>query len=924
MIDQIPLSNSRPLPSGTVTFLFTDIEGSTNLAQNYSDALPMLLTRHNAILHQAIEEHHGHVFQIIGDAFHAAFPTATDALSAALDAQRMLLREPWNPTHVKVRMGINTGAAQAGAVEQVAGGYMGYLTLTRVERVMSLAHGGQILLSNATAELVRSELPPGVALRDMQAHRLKGLPNPETVWQVEASDLPHEFPPLASPAATPNNLPQQLTSFVGRERELTQAQEKLNVSRLLTLIGPGGTGKTRLSLQIAAEQMERFPDGVWLVELAPISDPAFIVSTIADVFAIREAQGVPLIQLVTDYLRARELLLVLDNCEHLVEASAHTAGQILHASAKLKIIASSREALGIDGETVYRVPSLSLPENAHGDLIEYEATRLFVERATRAEPRFHATAENAAAVIQICRRLDGIPLAIELAAARVKLFTPAQIAERLDDRFKLLTGGSRTALPRQQTLRALIDWSYLSLNEIEQRALRRLAVFSGGWTIEGAEAVIGEDEAIDGLLGLVNKSLVNVDEQSGAARYRFLETIRQYAMDKLLESGEAVETRDRHLDYILKIAGTHEQGMFRFRGLAWLDQIETEHDNLRAALEWAASNHPDKAIKLALGVDSFWTLRDYNIEAVAWCQTILARAETLPEPADTLSDLYAVLSWSAMFSGDPKLCRAAAESGLRLVTSATDTKVIALLHGQVALSCLYLGDFATARQALETGEALAREHDYRDELAWLLILKGQLQYFASGEIAQAKTSLEEAERVMTNTNTQLGSASFTFGFARLAGTLGDIDRARALFKQSADAAEKMGNMRIVYSCHSELAHILRRHGEIDEALELYKGVLPHWKELGHRAAVAHELECIALILMQKGQPERAVTLLGAAEPLRALIDSAMTVVERAEYEQALAALQTQLDQGKFTQAWTAGQSMSMDQAIQYALEEFDA
>lgn len=908
------------LPTGTVTFLFTDIEGSTGLAQKYPDAMPTLLARHNAILHQAIEAHHGHVFQIIGDAFHAAFSTASDALDAALDAQRTLVREPWNPTAVKVRMGINTGAAQAGGTEAVAGGYTGYLTLTRVERVMSLAHGGQILLSNATAELVRGELPKGVALRDMQAHRLKGLLNPETVWQVDAADLPHEFPPLASLNAIPNNLPQQLTSFVGRERELSDAQDKLAAARLLTLIGPGGTGKTRLSLQIAAEQLPQFEDGVWLVELAPISDPAFLVSAIASVFDIREAQGIPLINLLVDYLRAKELLLVLDNCEHLVEACARIADQLLHACAKLKIIASSREALGIDGETVYRVPSLTLPDRLSNDLMSYEATQLFVERAMKAEPRFHATTENAASIIQICHRLDGIPLAIELAAARVKLFTPEQIAARLDDRFKLLTGGSRTALPRQQTLRALIDWSYHSLNEIEQRALRRLAVFSGGWTIDGAEAVIGEAEAIDGLEGLVNKSLVNVDEQSGAARYRFLETIRQYAMEKLLESGEAVESRNRHLDYILKIAGNAGHGMFRSVRLTWLDQMELEHDNLRAALDWSASNDPAKAIELALAVDSFWRLRDYNSEAVAWCQTILARAESMPDLAAPRAELYVVLGWSAVFSGNHEVGRAAAESGLRLVTPATDKKVIVRLNGLILLSCLYIGDFAAAEQALETGEALAREETYTNELAMILVLGGQLRYFASGDVAQAKANLAEAESLQIDTNSEWASAAFIFGFARLTGMLGDIEKARALFKQSADAAQKMGNMRIVYSCQSELAHILRRHGEIDEALELYKGVIPGWKELGHRAAVAHELECIAFILSQKEKPDRAVTLLGAAGAIRQLINSAMTVPERAEYEQVLSTLHAQLDENKFKQLWDSGRAMTMEQAIQSALE----
>ena len=722
------------------------------------------------------------------------------------------------------------------------------------------------------------------------------------------------------PAVRPrHNLPVQLTTFIGREHELIDAQSKLATARLLTLIGPGGTGKTRLSLQIAADQLARFEDGVWLVELAPLIDPAFIVSTIAAVFDVRESQGIPLINLLVDYLRAKELLLVLDNCEHLVEACAQRADQLLHACVKLKIIASSREALGIDGETVYRVPSLSLPERSSSDLMNYEATRLFVERATKAEPRFHATAENAAAVIQICLRLDGIPLAIELAAARIKLFTPEQIAERLDDRFKLLTGGNRTAIPRQQTLRALIDWSYHSLNETEQRALRRLAVFSGGWTIEGAEAVTGEAEALDGLLGLVNKSLVNVAEQSGAARYRFLETIRQYAMEKLLESGEAVDSHNRHLDYVLKLAGDTEPEGFLSQRLPWLDQMEVEHDNLRAALEWSASNNVAKAIELAVALGDFWTSRDYNGEAVAWCQTILARAESLPSLVVARAKLYGVLGQAAIFLGNHKLARAATHAGVILAKQADNKRAIVHLQSLAALSSMYLGDLPAVQQSLYDGEALAREMGYHDELAVILIISAQTLYFAGGDMAQARAYLAESAALAAEPGGQLAPYWFMFASARLSGMLGDVEKARLQFRQGADAARKMGDLRIVYSCHSELAHVLRRHGEIDEALELYKEVLPRWKELGQRAAVAHELECIAFILIQKNQPDRAVTLLGTAQVLRELIDSSMTKPERAEYDQFVAQLHAMLAETEFNALWAEGRAMTMEQAIEYAL-----
>jgi predicted ATPase len=467
----------------------------------------------------------------------------------------------------------------------------------------------------------------------------------------------------------------------------------------------------------------------------------------------------------------------------------------------------------------------------------------------------------------------------------------------------------------------LIDWSYHTLNESEQRALRRLAVFAGGWAIEGAEAVIGEADAIDALLGLVNKSLVNVDEQSGAARYRFLETIRQYAMEKLLESDQAIEARNRHLDYILQIAGPAEPEVFRAQSIAWLDQMELEHDNLRAALDWSASDQIAEAIELALATGSFWRLRDYNIEAMAWCQTILARAESRADLAATRIELYVVLGWSAIFAGEPKLCGAAADAGLQLVAQATDKKVIVHLYTLALMSHLLLGEYPVAERALQAGEAMAREMHYPNELAMLLVLGGQLRYFVGEDISQAHANLSEAESLGVEMTSQWGSAAFIFGFARLTGLMGDIEKARARFRESEDAAEKVGNMRLVYSCHSELAHILRRHGEVDEALELYKGVLPKWKELGHRAAAAHELECIGFILIQRTRPDRAAALLGAAQALRELIDSSMTPPERAEYDQALATLREQLGQEKFKQAWKFGQSMSMDQAVLYALDE---
>jgi predicted ATPase/class 3 adenylate cyclase len=907
------------LPSGTVTFLFTDIEGSTQLWEKHPGAMKDALAKHDSILRAAIESNAGQVIKTTGDGFHGVFEKAMDAVHATLDAQR-IFKDPICDLHLNVRMGLHTGEA-----ELRAGDYHGQ-TLNRAARIMSAGHGGQILLSSLTAELAREHLPAEVSLLDLGEHRLRDLIRPQRLFQLLAPDLPKEFPALKSLNAFPNNLPPQLTSFIGREREMNDVRKLLASARLLTLIGPGGTGKTRLSLQLAADQLSEFRDGVWLVELAPLSDPAFILSTIASVLELHEVPGIPLLNIVIDYLRAKQLLLILDNCEHLVEASAQITDQLLHACPQLKIIASSREALGIAGETVYRVPSLSLPDASSGSVMDFESTRLFIDRATKAEPRFHLTDHNASSIAQICQRLDGIPLAIELAAARVKLFTPEQIAERLDDRFKLLTGGSRTALPRQQTLRALIDWSYQSLNETEQRALRRLAVFSGGWTFETAEAVVGEHDALDGLLGLVNKSLVNVEEQGGKSRYRFLETIRQYAMEKLVESGEAADVRNRHMDCLLQSTKQTLQSEQSLYGalpddMEWLDRMELEHDNLRAALDWSTSNHPDKALDLIYAVGPFWMARDYNNEARRWSQMILERSKSLSNMEGERAKVYGILGWSSIGIGDHKTGRDAAEAGIALARKVNNTNVIGGLLGLLTLACVFQGDFPAAEKALVEAEMIARQTGLAEQLAPVLTTRAQLAFVGYRDIERAKAYLDEAISISATIQNEWATVMSLFGMARVAGVMGDLSTARAKFLKSAELAKKMGNKRQLYSCYSELAHVLRENGELDEPLAIYRDLLPKWRDLGHRAAVAHELECIAYILSKKDEPRRAVTILGAADALRRMIGSTATPVELAEYENEMAALRKRMDATGFEKAWEEGEGWSMDDVIALAIRE---
>jgi class 3 adenylate cyclase len=484
------------LPTGTVTFLFTDIEGSTRLWEQHPGAMEAALTRHDALAATVIQQHDGSLVKHRGegDSLFAVFPRATDAVAAAVALQQALRAEPWpDEIPLRVRMALHTGDA---AVRD--GDYFG-AAVNRCARLRAVAHGGQLLLSSATQELVRDSLPEEVGFRDLGEHRLRDLARPERVYQLLHPDLPADFPLLTSLNTLPNNLPQQVTSFVGREKEMAEVRRLLTTTRLLTLTGSGGTGKTRLTLQVAADLLEGDGDGVWLVELAPLADPALVPQAVATALGIREEPGKPLDQTLVEYLRPKRLLLLLDNCEHLLSACAGLAGQILRGCPNVQIMATSREGLNIPGETTYRLPSLSLPDprqlpSTVEGLTQYEAVKLFIDRATAAVPSFTVTNQNAPAVAQLCVRLDGIPLAIELAAARVKAMSVEQINGRIADMFRLLTGGSRTALPRQQTLRAAIDWSYDLLSEKEKILLRRLSVFAGGWTLEAVEQVCADPE----------------------------------------------------------------------------------------------------------------------------------------------------------------------------------------------------------------------------------------------------------------------------------------------------------------------------------------------------------------------------------------------------------------------------------------------
>jgi predicted ATPase/class 3 adenylate cyclase len=802
------------LPTGTLTFVFTDLERSTGLWEEHPVAMKQALARHDAILRGAVEAHHGHVVKTTGDGVHAVFGSALEALEASLEAQRALGTEHWPEVTgpLRVRIGVHAGEA-----ELREGDYYGAV-LNRAARLMAIGHGGQVLVSESVEPLVRGALPAGATLIDLGVHRLRDLADGLRVFQLGHPDLPGEFAALQSMDALPGNLPQQMTTFVGRAREL-EAVAKLVCDRpVVTLTGVGGVGKTRLALQVAADVAPNFPDGAWLCELAPVGDPAALWDEVAAALGVPPPTGRPVEQGVLEYLALKRLLLVLDNCEHLLDAVARLVDAVAHRCPSVVVLATSREGLAIVGEQLVAVPSLGLPsEGAGADALgQADAVRLFVERAQDANREFALTDHNASAVVQLCRRLDGIPLAIELAAARVRALTPEDLVERLDQRFRLLTRGSRSALERHQTLRSAIDWSYDLLSAIERAALNRLSVFASGCELSAAEAVLADDDldavdVVDVLGQLVDKSLVDVrtDEVAGT-RYSLLETIRQYAQERLEASGDADMLRRRHADYFVGVAEEAGPGLRSREQLVFSATAASEVDNFRAALDWAVeAGSVDHALRLVAPLAVSGTAIGYA--DLAWADA----AHSIPraEEHELFPAVVAWAAWSKVMRGETQLGgELAAEA--RAAQQRLGTQHL-WVHMASAVVPFFQGDLDRSREYAEEWVRQARPTRDAYELANALVMLA-----STLQITDRAAGLATIEEAVQMARTAGIDSALAIGLTVLAGYVSDDDpeRTRVILDEALTVGHLVGDRQAVAIVPSLRSWLSIQRGEWPAAL----------------------------------------------------------------------------------------------------------
>jgi predicted ATPase/class 3 adenylate cyclase/DNA-binding CsgD family transcriptional regulator len=953
------------LPTGTVTFLFTDIEGSTRLLQQLDDRYASVLMECRGLLRAAFQQWHGHEVDTQGDSFFVAFARATDAVSAAVNVQRVLFSHPWPEEGVmRVRVGVHTGEPSL-----VSADYIG-LDVHHAARIMSAAHGGQVLLSQTTRDLVQYDLPDGVSLRDLGEHRLKDLQRPSRLYQLIIADLPADFPPLKTLDSRPNNLPVQFTPLIGREQEVAAVQEFLQHEevRLVTLTGPGGTGKTRLGLQVAAEFSDLFPDGVYFVNLAPLSDPAFVIPSLAQTLGLREVAGQSLLDCLKEELQQHQVLLMLDNFEQVVSAASQVT-DLLAACPRLKLLVTSREVLHVRAEQEFAVPPLALPDPKHlpelAALSYYAAVTLFIERAQAVKSDFQVTDANARAIAEICVRLDGLPLALELAAARVKLFPPQALLARLEQRLQVLTSGARDAPVRQQSLRNTIAWSYELLPAEEQRLFRRLSVFVGGCTLEAIEALCasldknnGAGWVLDGAASLIDKSLLHQTEQGEEPRLVMLETIREYGLEVLTASGEMEITRQAHALYYLTLAEAAEPELAGPQQAVWLERLEREYDNLRVALGWflergEAGQSMEMALRLAGALWWFWEDRGHWSEGRDFLEWALAGRKGIAVPVQVKA--LKAAAHLAYVQGDTDRAEALYEECLAGCRDLGDTAGIALslrLLGSIAGN---RGNFVVSNALTEEALALFREVGDKEGIAWSLhnlagnfldqgeyvraisLREESLALFrelgdikdidlclsglawslfiSQGDPAKVRALLEESLALCREVGHKVGTVRALSNLGEVFLQQGDAVKARLLLEENVALSREIGfRYHTAYSL-SLLGRVTASQGDYAAARAFYEESLAIGKEVGDNLYIAFYLEGLAEVVAVQGDPTWAARLWGAAEALRDAMGAPIPPVYRAEYDHSVAAARAQLGERAFAAAWAEGRTMTLEQAL---------
>jgi predicted ATPase/class 3 adenylate cyclase len=937
-------------PSGIVTFLFTDLVDSTHLWEEYPAEMKTALARHDTILESVVNKGKGKIVKTTGDGLHAVFSSPTDAIAVVIAAQQALLSEDWGETGpLRVRMALHSGSA-----DQRGGDYYGSV-VNRAARIMGTASGEQILISEATAKLSDDQMPERVMFLDLGEHYLRGLNEPERLYQVLHPDLPAEFPPLKTMGSIPNNLPVETTSFIGRETELVELIPLLSPDngsiRLITLIGPGGTGKTRLALQSARGVLDRYLHGVWFVELAPVVDPAQVIQAIATPMGVRDQGARPLELMVADHLRSQEVLIILDNCEHLIDECARLTESLLQTCPNLHILASSRESFGIGGEQPFRVRSLSLPpaeDNLSLDeLSQYESIRLFVERASQVNPSFTLKSSNAHDISQICLRLDGIPLAIELAAARVRVLSPNQIAERLDDRFRLLTGGSRTALPRQRTLQALIDWSYDLLPEDERTLLCRLSVFINGLTLEAAETVIGIEplesfQVLDLLEQLVNKSLVMTEETELGIRYSMQESIRQYAQEKLADSSEIKTMRNRHLTFFLKESLEAHKSLMDLQPPGdWGRRFKPEADNFRSAWAWSLEEDLEKAIRFTSSFSFGWSQVVPIVEVLRFLQKVLDLAEghplfANPEAPDENRILLgrAWISAATVASGARKLHLTIeyAKRSASIAEELGDQATLTFANTFIKMATGFSGGKKIIQSWLDEDYDLVMRFGKNYHKAICLAFWGSAQFLVTGEYTQESRERWEKGMEMLRRGGDLWTQGTLLQVAADLNLFrGKTVQAKRMAEQVQEIFMELGDKYAATPARSLLADLARQQGDLGEATRLYRETMISWRDSGRADAGVRTMESLAYIMHAEAQEEKSETrqtrlvyaakLLGAADAIRQRINRPVNFVDKEEYARELAEIKAEAGESVFLSSWEEGQSLDLDSAALLAIED---